>query len=234
MNTLSNVNTRGGESNPPSVRPAPDAFPEAISSKSGVSVKYVETPGYHWYVFRASYRREDVASDYLVDDGTYTYIAKKYVEKIIKGNRRIILQTLIPNLVFAYTTEEKAKKYVSDTPALSFLTFYYNHFKTDDEQKNPPLIVPCVEMRRFIHATCNRNKHLLFMDSSQCHYKSGETVKVIDGPFTGVEGKVARVSGQQRVVISLSQIGLVATAYIPTAFISRIDDDSSSAESSGA
>jgi len=42
---------------------------------------------------------------------------------------------------------------------------------------------------------------------------------VIDGLFKGVEGRVARVSGQQRVVITLSQVGLVSTAYVPTAFL---------------
>ena len=37
-----------------------------------------------------------------------------------------------------------------------------------------------------------------------------------------VEGKVARVAGQQRVVIELPGVCLVATAYIPTAFIKPI------------
>jgi transcription antitermination factor NusG len=219
MITLSNVNTRRGESNPPSVRFAPDAFPEAKSSKTGVSVRYVEAPDKCWFVFRASYGREDKASDYLVDDGTYTYIAKKYVEKVIRGKRKRYLQTLIPNLLFVYTTKEKAEEYVNNTPDLSYLTYYYNHFELDRNHKNPPLIIPRSEMSAFIKATCNRNKHLLFVNPSQCHYKSGEMVRVIDGLFKGVEGKVARVLGQQRVVISLSAIGLISTAYIPSAFL---------------
>ena len=223
MSTLSNVKTRRGEANPPSVRLAPDAFPEAKSSKTGVSVRYVETPDKSWYVFRVSYGREDKASDYLVDDGTYTYIAKKYVERYIRGKRKRYLQTLIPNLLFAYTTEDKAEEYVNKTPELSYLTYYYNHFELNDEQKNPPLKISCKEMGRFVKATCNKNKHLLFVDPTQCHFKSGELVKIIDGPFVGVEGKVARISGQQRVVISLSQIGLISTAYIPTAFLQKID-----------
>ena len=219
MSTLSNVTTRRGESNPPSVRFAPDAFPEAKSSKTGVSVRYVPEPNKRWYVFRVSYGREDKASDYLVEDGTYTYIAKKIVEKYVGGKRKRYLQTLIPNLLFAYTTEEKAEEYAKDTPAISYLSYYYNHFKQDDHQKNPPLTVSDEEMSRFIHATCNMNKHLLFVQPSQCHFKGGEQVRVIDGPFAGVEGKVARVAGQQRVVISLSGIGLISTAYIPTAFL---------------
>lgn len=224
MCTLSNVKTRRGESNPPSVRFTPDAFPEAKSSKTGVSVRYALDPQKDWYVFRASYGREDKASDFLIDDGTYTYIAKKIVERYIRGKRKRYLQTLIPNLLFAYTTAEKAEAYVHSTPELSYLTYYYNHFEQDDGQKNPPLIVPSSEMNRFVQMTCNRNKHLLFVEQSKCHYKNGETVKVVDGPFKGVEGKVARISGQQRVVISLSHIGLISTAYIPTAFLSHISD----------
>jgi len=223
MNTLSNVKTRGGEKNPPSVRFTPDAFPEAKSSKTGVSVRYVETPEKQWYVFRASYGREDKASDYLIDDGTYTYIAKKYVERYISGKRKRYLQPLIPNLLFVYTTKEKADEYINKTPVLSYLTYYYNHFELGENQKNPPLIVSSSEMFSFVQATCNKNEHLLFVDPSRCHYKSGELVKVVDGPFKGVEGKVARVSGQQRVVISLSQIGLISTAYIPTAFLQKVD-----------
>jgi len=225
MSTLSNVTTRRGESNPPSVRFALDAFPEAKSSKTGVSVRYAPAPDKHWYVFRVSYGRVDKASDFLVDDGTYTYIAKKIVEKFVGGKRKRYLQTLIPNLLFAYTTEAKAEEYVNNTPAISYLSYYYNHFKQDDDQKNPPLTVSDKEMGRFVLATSNRNKHLLFVQPSQCHFKGGEEVRVIDGPFAGVEGSVARVAGQQRVVVSLSGIGLISTAYIPTAFLRPIDTD---------
>ena len=223
MSTLSNVTTRRGESTPPSIRFTPDAFPEAKSSQTGVSVKYVPEPNKKWYVFRVSYRREDKASDYLVEDGIYTYIAKKIVEKYVGGKRKRYLQTLIPNLLFAYTTEEKAEEYVSNKAELAYLSFYYNHFEVDNEKKNPPLTVSDEEMTRFIQATCNMNKHLLFVQPSQCHFKGGEQVRVIDGAFAGVEGRVARVAGQQRVVISLSSIGLISTAYIPTAFLRRID-----------
>ena len=218
MNALDNANIEKPRSGLASF-----AFPEAKSSKTGVSVRYVETPEKCWYVFRASYGREDKASDFLVDDGTYTYIAKKYNEKYIHGKKKRFLQSLIPNLIFVYTTEDKAEEYINKTPELSYLTYYYNHFKIGDNKKNPPLTISCEEMNRFIKATCNKNEHLLFVVPSQCHYKGGETVKVIEGTFKGVEGKVARIAGQQRVVIELSEIGLISTAYIPTAFLQPID-----------
>ena len=223
MSTLSNVETGRGQAKPPSFRVAPETIPEAKSTQTGVSVKYVPTPDKRWYVFRASYGREDKASDYIVEDGTYVYIAKRYVRKSVNGKQKKVLETLIPNLLFVYTTEDKAEEYVKDTPSLSYLTYYYNHFELDDDQKNPPLTVSCKEMENFIIATCNKSEHLKFVDEEQCHFKGGEIVKIIDGSFKGVEGRVARVSGQQRVIVTLTNVGLVSTAYIPTAFIQIID-----------
>ena len=224
MSTLSNVETGRGQANPPSVRLAPDPIPETKSSQTGVSVRYVPTPDKSWYVFRASYGREDRAKDYIVEDGTFVYIAKRYARKTVNGKQKKVLETLIPNLLFVYTTEDKADEYVKRTPALSFLTYYYNHFELDETQKNPPLTVSCKEMENFIIATCNKSEHLKFVDETQCHFKGGEIVKVIDGLFKGVEGMVARVSGQQRVIVTLSQVGLVSTAYVPSAFLTIISD----------
>ena len=223
MSTLSNVETGRGQAKPPSVRVAPDTIPEARNSQTGVSVRYVPAPDKRWYVLRASYGREDKASDYIVEDGTFVYIAKRYARKTVNGKQKKVLENLIPNLLFVYTSKEKAEEYVKNTPSLSYLTYYYNHFELDETQKNPPLTVSCKEMENFIIATCNKSEHLKFVDEEQCHFKGGEIVKVVDGLFKGVEGRVARVSGQQRVIVTLSQVGLVSTAYVPSAFIKILD-----------
>ena len=219
MSTLSNVETGRGQANPPSVRVTPDTIPEAVSALTGVSVEYVPAPNKKWYVFRASYGREDKAFDYIVADGTYAYIAKRYTRKTVNGKQKKVLEALIPNLLFVYTTDAKASEYIKNTPPTSFLSYYYNHFRLDENQKNPPLTISNEEMENFIIATCNQSEHLKFVTESQCHFKGGETVMVIDGLFKGTEGRVARVSGQQRVVLSLSNVGLISTAYIPTAFL---------------
>ena len=222
MVTLSNVETPEEEVNSSCIGLIPDAFPRAKSAGNGVSVDYIHDASKQWFVFRASYGREDRAFDYIVEDGTYAYIAKREVVKEVRGKRKSVLEPLIPNLLFVYTSEENAYQYVKNTPELAYLSFYYNHFRKIDDQKNPPLTVPYKEMENFIRATHSHDQHLLFVDPARCHYKSGEQVRVIDGVFKGVEGKVARVAGQQRVIVDLSGIGLVSTAYIPTAFIEKI------------
>lgn len=45
-----------------------------------------------------------------------------------------------------------------------------------------------------------------------------QTVRVIDGVFTGVVGKVARYHGQQRVAIIIVGLLTTVSAYVPSAF----------------
>ena len=222
MNTLSNVKTHGGQPDLHNARLG--IIPEAVSSKTGVSVGYVHAPDKKWYVLRATYGRADQAADFLINDGNYVYIAKRYTRKTVNGKQKKVLESLIPNLLFAYITPEKSEQLVKHTPALTYLTYYYDHFKKNADDKNPPLTVPSREMENFIYATCSQSEHLLLVNKSQVHYRGGEMVRVTDGLFKGVEGRVARVAGQQRVIVSLSRIGLVSTAYIPTAFLTVISE----------
>ncbi len=218
MSTLSNVAARGGETFPPSVRFVPDAFPEARSSQTGVSLNYAPDPSKKWYILSASYGREDMAADYIISDNTYVYIAKRYVYEDKNGKRKKVLESLVPNILFVYTTEDKVEEYIKASPVSSFLSYYIMHIKDENGNKLKP-IVTNGEMQNFIMATSNQSEHLLFVNEPQCHYKGGEFVRVTDGKFKGVVGRVARIAGQQRVVISISNFGLISTAYIPTAFL---------------
>ena len=179
-----------------------------------------------WFVLRATYSRQKKAYDYIVNDGKQAdveaYLPTHHVLKIINGKRKRVLVPYLPQLLFVYATAEQVKHWVEDTPDLSFLTYYYNHFKKDEQGKNPPLVVSDLAMRNFIRLTSVDNEHVKLVHPDQCDYKSGDVVRITDGEFVGVEGKVARVSGQQRVVVEVEGICLIATAYIPTAFLERI------------
>lgn len=51
----------------------------------------------------------------------------------------------------------------------------------------------------------------------------GRRVRMIGRIFKGVEGKVVRIQGQQRVIVTISNVGLTATAYVPSAFLQIIE-----------
>lgn len=103
--------------------------------------------------------------------------------------------------------------------------YYYNHFQTDAQGKNPPLTIPYEEMMNFIRATSVDNEHVRLINPEQCRYKSGDLVRVMEGDFKGIIGRVARVQGQQCVVIEVEGLCLVATAYVPTGFVEIIQNE---------
>ena len=191
--------------------------------KHGVSFNYEYNPQKKWYVLRATYGREKKAYDYIVNDGTTAYLPLRYVHKTIEGRKRRLLVPLLPNILFVYSEEEKINEYLKYTPELSFLRFYYNHLETDANGVNPPMVVEYKEMNNFIEATNVDDEHLRVVDLSQCHFKSGDKVRVVEGAFRGVQGYIARVAGQQRVIVTIDGLCSIATAYIPSAFIERIE-----------
>lgn len=130
-----------------------------------------------------------------------------------------------------YGRERKAYDFIMNDHTEAYLPMCYvqkiyngkkKRILTSLLPKNPPLTVGYNEMMNFIRVTSLNNEHVRLVESQHCHYKSGDKVRIVDGDFAGVEGKVARVAGQQRVVIELPGVCLVATAYIPTAFIKPI------------
>lgn len=176
-----------------------------------------------WFVLRATYNRQKQAYDYIVNKGVEAYLPLHYVQKNVNGKRKRFLEPYLPQLLFVYASDGEVRELVEDTPELSFLTYYYNHFKKTAEGKNPPLVVPYRSMMNFIRVTSVENEHIKVVSPEQCHYKSGDIVRVIEGDFAGVEGRVARVSGQQRVVVEIEGVCLITTAYIPSAFLAKKD-----------
>lgn len=50
-------------------------------------------------------------------------------------------------------------------------------------------------------------------------FEKGQLVKINDGAFKGVIGRVARWQGQQRVGVVVDDLVTVVTAYVPSAFL---------------
>lgn len=53
--------------------------------------------------------------------------------------------------------------------------------------------------------------------------KRGDRVRVIKGPLSGLEGELVRLKGHKRVVIRLDGVASIATSYIPSSFLEKIE-----------
>ena len=223
MNALLNAHTPKGRSRSPHVGLTSNVLPEAQRSQTGVSSDYVQKANHEWFVLRVTYNRTQKACDIISTANVQSYMPMHYVIKKEIGKKKRMLQPLLPNLFFVYATRETVNSIIKKKgEETAILKFYLDKTKPLEKNgKHPPLTIPFTSMTNFIKATSTDNEHVRIVSPEQCHYKSGDIVKVIDGEFEGVTGKVARIAGQQRVVVEISGLCLVATAYIPTDFIRK-------------
>ena len=226
MNALLNAHTQRGRSRSPYVRLTSNVLPEAQRSQTGVSSDYVQKANHEWFVLRVTYNRAKKANGFISKSGVQAYMPMHYVIKKEIGKKKRILQPLLPNLLFVYATREAVNSIIKKKEdEISVLRFYLDKTKPlEINGKHPPITIPFTAMINFIRATSTDNDHVRVVSSEQCHFKSGDVVRVTGGEFEGVTGKVARIAGQQRVVVEISGLCLVATAYIPNGFLEIVQN----------
>ena len=218
MNTQPDVDIRRGNK-PQCFGLTATAIPEANSSQTGVSVRNAQSETKQWYVLRVSYGRAEKANDLLSAKGIATHLPLHTVYKEVDGKRKKQRVPMLPNFLFVRTTLSILESLIKSSPDFHFITFYYDHFNTKSDGKNPPLVVPANSMENFIKLTNLDDEHILLIDEVNGTYKQGDYVRIIEGSFKGIEGRVTKITGQKRVIVELPGLCSVATAYIPKCFL---------------
>ena len=196
--------------------------PSIQENKGGVSVENVPSENKQWFVLRVSYGRIIKAKALVEAKGLECYVPLRYKEVRKQGKKRIITEPLLPSFLFVHATALKVENLIHDNKVVSnesraLLSYYFDHTicRQDTPTRNPPLIIRDEAMNNFIRLTSIRNPYIIPVTSSNIQFKLGDHVVVTEGEFKGVHGRVARIAGQQRVIVELFDGCLVATAYVP-------------------
>lgn len=191
-------------------------------TRNGVSVENVPVGNKQWFVLRVSYGRIDKAKTFVEAKGIECYVPLRYKEVRKQGKKRIIPIPLLPSLIFIHASAEQVEALLHDNKVVaneskSLLSYYFNHtiHLQDNPNRNPPLTIRDEAMNNFIRLTSVKNPHIIPVTSNNIQFKLGDNVVVTEGEFKGIHGRVARIAGQQRVIVELFDGCLVATAYVP-------------------
>ena len=155
-------------------------------------------------------------------NGILYYIPLRYKEVRKQGKKRIITKPLLPSLIFVHASAEQVETLLHNIKIVAnesraLLSYYFDHtiHLQDNPNRNPPLTIQDEVMNNFICLTSIKNPHIIPVTSNSIKFKLGDNVVVTEGEFKGVHGRVARIAGQQRVIVELFDECLVATAYVP-------------------
>ncbi len=86
------------------------------------------------------------------------------------------------------------------------------------------MIIPKQQLESLRIITEVENQDTLVYDEKIHKFEKGQLVRVIEGDFKGVVGRVARFQGQLRVGILIDDLMTVATAYVPKQFLEYAED----------
>ena len=199
------------------------------NTKNGVSVGNVPSLNKQWFVLRVSYGRIIKAKTFVVAKGLECFVPLRYKQITKKGKKRIITEPLLPSFIFVHESKEQVESLLQDIKVTSdegraLLSYYFDHTIHQENNHNPPLTVREEAMTNFIRLTAIKNPNVIPITSPNIQYKLGDNVVITEGKFKDIHGRVARIAGQQRVVVELFESHLFATAYIPKGAMKIIKD----------
>lgn len=141
----------------------------------------------------------------------YDIVAKR------NGKKSRELVPAIHNLLFVRATRPVVQEAKNRIPVLQYLTCHR-------DGKNIPIIVPDYQMKQFIAVSNACNEEIVYLKPEEINLKKGTPVRVIGGPFDGIEGVFMRIKGarSRRVVVVIQGIAAAATTEICPDFIEII------------
>ena len=77
-------------------------------------------------------------------------------------------------------------------------------------------------MEDFIKVSSSMDEDLIYITEITEKLREGQTVRVKEGAFKGVEGKVVRIKKSRRILVELPGMLAIATTYVDPAFLEII------------
>ncbi|MCQ2294793.1 MAG: UpxY family transcription antiterminator [Bacteroidales bacterium] len=173
----------------------------------------------YWYVLRCYPGKEKALQDEMRNMWQVeTFVPMQHERKRDAHGRFCwVSKCALTGYVFLHTTQLLFKEMEK-----SSRKYWFMKHKVDALWK--PIIVPDRDMESFIRVAGSKEERVAYVDPNQLRFKKGDRVRVVAGPFVGVEGEFLQIGGkhEKRVVIQLAGLVAVATAAIPASMVEKI------------
>ena len=184
----------------------------------------------NWYVLLVAYRTELKVKGLLQELGNINaFVPMKRVRRRDKQGKFCYEEKVaLNNYVFVHASYKFLQQLKANHPyKLDYNFLYRDMYEGMKKVGRTPAVVPRQQMLNFIAVVGNYQERVQFLDERKLDLKAGQRVRVILGPFAGVEGVYLSTTRkhERRVVVRLEGIATVATTALPSAFVEVIEDE---------
>lgn len=180
----------------------------------------IERNAVAWYVLRVTYQREITASKALEELRIEHYVPT--IRTRIRNEKGVSIgwktEPLVHNYIFIHDTYENILKLKQGK--LDYLRLIMG--KDDNGVLNVPQYVPDKQMQDFMKVVRTMGSKPV---DPNIDLKKGDRVRVLTGPFEGVEGIYIKMPNrhEKRVVIKILGIAAVATMALNASDVEKIE-----------
>lgn len=154
-----------------------------------------------WYALKVFYNRTEQVREQIKGLAQEIYIPRK----------------IISSLIFVYATPSNLEYIRKDR---------YEWLKVYTQPGGHlPYMIPEREMEVFKFVTGMEDKKMTLVDPAAVNFKTGQHVRVTGGIFEGAEGYIKRIKGDKRLIVSIEGVVAVATSYIPSVYLEKLEND---------
>jgi transcription antitermination factor NusG len=167
----------------------------------------------HWYAARVKYQTEKKIKTWLEGIGIDHFIPFKTVVIEYRGRKKKKERPVVPCIIFVRTTYPIALSLPVES---GYSISYFRNLEMKKIQ-----IIPDKQMEDCMFLFNMSDKTFKV---GNANLRRGDRVRVVRGPFMGIEGELVRIKGHKRVVVRLEGIFSLVTTYIPQEYLERIGD----------
>lgn len=168
-----------------------------------------------WYALKVFYNRVAKIETLLKGRNIESYIPMRSVEQVVEGRKVRRRKPAISSLMFMRCNEAEAMELQKEL--MGEVMVYRNR------GERQPAAIPDSEMQMFIRVTSIDDLGLEYLGEANEEWATGDKVRVTGGIFQGAEGYIKRIKGNHRLVVAIEGVIAVATSYIPTCFLEKVE-----------
>ena len=213
-----------------------------FSAKLRIFVLTMEESKLNWYALKVFYGKVFDIEAKLADMDLETYIPVR--KDLLKGEehmralRRLATPDdrrrdnqfvqagpliykrvpIVTSLLFVRAPKERVKEIEDTVQDKGFI------YRTADRKGEA--VIPDKQMAMF-QLVCSSGAEGLefFADDDMTRYRTGDRVRVLEGPLQGAEGYIKRIRKDRRLLVAIEGFIAVATSFIPPQFLEKVPED---------
>lgn len=164
----------------------------------------------NWYAIRVTYGREMKFQALLNEAGFETFIPMTIKKVERDGRKEGVHAPAVSNLCFVKAEQQEIYEYFRGLGEACPARFIW------DKATRDPIIVPAKAMEDFITVSRTMLDDAIYLTEISSKLREGNKVRVLEGPFAGVEGRVVRIRRSRRILVELPGMLAVAATFIPS------------------